>query len=85
MPELPCYPPGVRVFCAWCLKEGKPDAEALIGEKQPPADDSHGICPAHRTDIEDRVMALRLDAERRRIEAEQQREEAERLHKLVDP
>jgi hypothetical protein len=67
------------------LKEGKPDTEALIGEKQPPGDDSHGICPAHRKDIEDRVAALRLDAERRRIEAEQQREEAERLHKLVDP
>ena len=75
----------MRVFCAWCLKEGKPESEALIGEKEPSGLDSHGICPAHRKDIEDRVAALRLDAERRRVEAEQQREEAERLHKFVDP
>ena len=75
----------MRLLCAWCLKEGKPDSEALIGEREPSGLDSHGICPAHRKDIEDRVTALRLEAERRRVEAEQQREEAERLRRLVDP
>lgn len=69
----------MRVLCAWCLKEGKPDSEALIGEKEPPHGvDSHGICPAQRKDVEDRVTALRLEAER-------QREAAERLRQQVDP
>lgn len=51
----------MRVLCAWCLKEGKPEAEALIGEKEPREDGppSHGICPHHRLEVEDRMADLR--------------------------
>ncbi len=84
----------MKAVCAWCLKDGKPEEEALIGEKEPLEDEheTHGICPTHRQEIEDRVTRLRADADRRRLEAEQQRIEAERqreeieaLRKKVDP
>jgi hypothetical protein len=76
----------MRVLCAWCLKDGKPESEALIGEKEPSGGiDSHGICPAHRKDVEDRVAVLRAEAERRRLEAERQRDDIETLRKSVDP
>lgn len=70
----------VKVLCAWCLKEGKPAAEALIGEREAVAGevDSHGICPSHRREIEARVARLREEARR-------QQQEAERLREQVDP
>src|SRR5437870_7477972 len=51
----------MRVLCAWCLKENKPEPEALIGEREPFEDqeDSHGICPDHRREFEQRVTRLR--------------------------
>ncbi len=88
----------MRVLCAWCLKEGKPEAEALIGEKEPREDqqDSHGICPHHRQEVEARMTALReeirREAQRREEEArrvreraERQRAEVEELRQRVDP
>ena len=91
----------MKAVCAWCLKEGKPEEEALIGEKEPLEDEheTHGICGTHRQEIEDHVTRLRADAERRRqqaereraeaeqrrVEAERQREEIEALRKKVDP
>jgi hypothetical protein len=77
----------MRVLCAWCLKEGKPEDESLIGTKEPLEDstETHGICPAHRKDVEDHVAALRAEAERRRQEAERQRDDIEALRKSVDP
>ena len=67
----------MKTVCAWCTKEGK---EALIGEKEPLADQSetHGICGQHREELEARVVRLRAEAERRRQEAERQRADAER-------
>ncbi len=61
----------MKVYCAWCLKEGKPEAEALIGEKEPLEDTpaSHGLCGAHRKAVEEEIEAIRrkistkLDAE----------------------
>lgn len=77
----------MRVLCAWCLKEGKPEAEALIGEREPLGDgqETHGICPHHRQEVENRARALRADAERQRAEAERQRAAAEELQRKVDP
>jgi LytS/YehU family sensor histidine kinase len=84
----------MRVLCAWCLKDGKPEEESLIGTKEPIEDarETHGICGTHRQEIEDRVTQMRADAKRRREEAERQREEAQRqeaeieaLRKQVDP
>ena len=76
----------MKAVCAWCLKDGKPEEEALIGEKEPLEDEreTHGICGTHRQEIEDHVTRLRAEAERRRqqaarerVEAEQRRAEAE--------
>lgn len=81
----------MKVYCAWCQKEGKPEAEAVIGEKEPLDDPTHthGICPHHRREVEDRVTRLREDirqqAERQQAEAERQREEVEELRQRVDP
>jgi len=49
----------MRVLCAWCLKEGKPEAEALIGEREPLADphDSQAVSgPKSRSLISVRPM-----------------------------
>src|SRR2546430_16694229 len=56
----------MRVLCAWCLKENKPEPEALIGEREPLEDrgDSHGICRDHRRDLEERVTRLREELRR---------------------
>ncbi|HLF48538.1 MAG TPA: hypothetical protein VJA45_04130 [Methylomirabilota bacterium] len=91
----------MKAVCAWCLKDGKPEDEALIGEKEPLEDEreTHGICGTHRQEIEDHVTRLRAEAERRRqqaarerveaeqrqVEAERQGEEIEALRKKVDP
>ena len=84
----------MRVLCAWCLKENKPEAEALIGEREPleEQEDSHGICPNHRRELEERVTRLREElrrhkemAERQRALAEEQHAAAEDLRKNVDP
>jgi len=58
----------MRVLCAWCLKAGKGDAEALIGEREPVADKrtSHGICEHHRRELEERVTRLREEMRGRR-------------------
>ena len=73
----------MRVRCAWCLKAGKGDAEALIGEREPVADKrtSHGICEHHRRELEERV---RLREEMRR-QAERHDADVEDLRKNVDP
>lgn len=74
-------PPIMRVLCAWCLKEGKPEAEALIGDREPLGEDgppSHGICPHHRREVEERAASLRAEAERQQAEAEE-------LRRRVDP
>lgn len=75
------------MVCAWCEKDGKPESEALIGEREPLTDKraSHGICPHHRHEIEERVKRLKEEAERQRIAAEAQRAEAETLQQKVDP
>ncbi len=67
----------MKVLCAWCLKEGKPEAEALIGEKEPVEDrtQSHGLCGSHRKAVEEELAALR-----RKITVE-----TERLERKVDP
>jgi hypothetical protein len=84
----------MRVLCAWCLKAGKSEPEALIGEKEPVTDEraSHGICPQHRQEVEDTVAHLREVAEQQQKDAEQQQEVAERqqkdaetLRRHVDP
>lgn len=50
-----------KVLCAWCLKGGKSEAEALIGEKQPVSDKtvSHGLCPEHRAEVEEEIAEHR--------------------------
>lgn len=70
----------MRVLCAWCLKAGKSEPDALIGEREPVTDEaaSHGICPDHRQEIEDAVARLREEAER-------QQKDAETLRRNVDP
>jgi hypothetical protein len=69
----------MRVLCAWCLKDGVPESEALLGEKEPKGGiDSHGICPTHRKHVEDKVALLREAAERQRQEAARRQREAER-------
>lgn len=75
----------MRVLCAWCLKAGRSESEALVGEK--PGEDiiTHGICPEHRKVTEDQLAELRDEAGRQAKEAERQREEAERLREQVDP
>lgn len=84
----------MRVLCAWCLKEGKPEAEALIGEREPLEDQgpSHGICPDHRREVEDRMAAFREEIRRQterqeelRRQAERQQAEVEELRQRVDP
>src|SRR5438309_1588588 len=74
----------MRVLCAWCLKENKPEAEALIGEREPLADkrESHGICEHHRRELEERAIRLREDIRR---QAERQQADVEDLRKKVDP
>jgi len=74
----------MRVLCAWCLKAGKGDAEALIGEREPVADKrtSHGICEHHRRELEERVTRLR---EEMRRQAERHDADVEDLRKNVDP
>jgi len=82
----------MKIFCAWCLKEGKP---ALMAEC-PPLDDpseTHGIYPEHRQEVEDELEILRkTNAERQQalrkasIEAEKaSQEHIETLRKKVDP
>lgn len=84
----------MRVLCSWCLKEGKPEAESLIGEKEPVADEhtSHGICPLHRQEVEDRMTRLREEIKRQaereeelRRQTEQNHAEAEDIRRKVDP
>jgi hypothetical protein len=57
----------VKVDCAWCLKDGKSEAEALIGEREPHGETltSHGLCGAHRKAVEEEIEAIR-----RKISAE---------------
>lgn len=66
------------------MKEGKPEAESLIGEREPLEDEtvSHGICPTHRKQVAERTLRLREDI---RQQAERQRAEAEELRQRVDP
>src|SRR5207253_4938394 len=82
------------VLCAWCLKENKPETEALIGEREPVEDqgNSHGICPHHRQELENRVTQLREELRRHKemagrqlAVAEEQHAAAEDLRKNVDP
>ena len=56
----------MRVLCAWCLKENKTEPEALIGVREPLEDkeDSHGICPDHRRELENRVTQLHEELRR---------------------
>lgn len=69
----------MKVLCAWCLKEGRSEADALIGERESREQrDSHGICPRHRQEVEDRVSRLKAEAERQRAAAEE-------LRQKVDP
>jgi len=82
----------MKVYCAWCKKEGKPEAEALIGEKEPLGETtmtSHGLCGAHRQSVEDEIERLRqkirVDAERQQQEAQRRQQEAETLRRQVDP
>ena len=80
-PAQRCYTASRHArLCAWCVKEGKPEAEALIGEKEPLEDagTTHGICPRHRQEVEERAASLRTEAERQRAEAEE-------LRQRVDP
>lgn len=74
----------MRVYCAWYLKEGKPEAEALIGEREPLADTtaSHGLCGTHRRAVEEEIEAIR-----RKISADAKAREAETksLGERVDP
>jgi hypothetical protein len=46
----------MKIICSWCRKAGKPE---LVGEKAPLDDarETHGICVAHRHDIEARWQA----------------------------
>jgi predicted transcriptional regulator len=76
----------MRVLCAWCLKAGKSEREALIGEKEPVTDESasHGICPPHRQEVEDAVARLREVAERQQKDAKQQQEVAERQQEVAE-
>lgn len=71
----------MKVLCAWCLKEGKPEAESLIGEKEPVNDEhtSHGICPHHRQEVEDRVTRLREEIRRQADREEELRRQAAEL------
>lgn len=77
----------MKVFCAWCQKEGKPDAEALIGEKEPLEDPtaSHGICPDHRRVVEAAFLEARTQSEVLREEVERHGAEAEKMRRKVDP
>jgi len=70
----------MKIYCAWCLKENKSEAEALIGEKEPLEDStaSHGLCGKHRRQVEEELQALK----RKLAEAEALRRETERK---VDP
>ena len=46
----------MKIVCSWCRQEGKPE---LVGEKAPLDDarETHGICVAHRHDVEARWQA----------------------------
>jgi hypothetical protein len=46
----------MKIICSWCRQAGKPE---LVGEKAPLDDarETHGICVAHRHDIEVRWQA----------------------------
>jgi len=75
----------MKVYCAWCKKEGKPEAEALIGEKEPLGETtmtSHGLCGAHRQSVEAEIERLR---QKIRVDAERRQQEAETLRRQVDP
>jgi hypothetical protein len=86
----------MKIFCAWCLKEGKP---GLMGEVEPLDDpaETHGICPEHRQEVEAELEVLRksnaerLEALRKvqdeRLEAVRKAsdEDLDTLRKKVDP
>ena len=46
----------MKIVCSWCRQEGKPE---LVGEKAPLDDarETHGICVAHRIEVEVRWQA----------------------------
>jgi hypothetical protein len=46
----------MKIVCSWCRQEGKPE---LVGEKVPLDDarETHGICVAHRNEVEARWQA----------------------------
>lgn len=88
----------MKVRCAWCLKEGKPEAESLIGEREPVGDatETHGICPNHRKQVEGEIAEHRrkikeLQEEQRRVQEKHQRamkglqDAAKELEEKVDP
>jgi hypothetical protein len=56
----------MRVLCAWCLKDGKPKSEALIGEREPRDDtmESHGLCADHRKQVEQEIAEYRQTMKR---------------------
>jgi len=74
----------MKLICAWCRKEGKPD---LMGEKEPLEDqrETHGLCPEHRLQVEEELAAYRRAAERQRVEAERLRDATSALREKVDP
>lgn len=45
----------MKLVCAWCEKDGKP---ALLAIVEPVADEraTHGICPEHRRQLEERLL-----------------------------
>jgi hypothetical protein len=47
----------VKVICAWCRLEGKPD---LLGEKEPfgNPDETHGICNQHFVGLTDQIAEM---------------------------
>ena len=46
----------MRIVCSWCRHEGKPE---FVGEKAPLDDarETHGICVAHRHEVDARWQA----------------------------
>lgn len=46
----------MKIICSWCRQAGKPE---VVGEKAPLDDarETHGICVAHRHDVEARWQA----------------------------
>jgi hypothetical protein len=74
----------MKLVCAWCVKDGK---AGVLGDIEPLDDPAvtHGICPAHRQEIEAELIQAREAADRSRKEAEARRDEVEALRKKVDP